>query len=276
MKKIILIIILLANAISQCYSYGSTSKVWIAHEDKVDSVLIGIDNNSTIGIDTLFGEKDIKDIPMDDFEIRVIQRDTVNYNCLIDPSNKTPIYSPNNFDTKIDYRPDPNGELWEIFHSINFNFEIITKSNKVPCNIYADFKMFYGYIFGGWALLDSNCDLIIYGFFGEQLLYTITDSQQYTLIVHIEFDIGVDGQNQTSDWNIYPVPAIDKIQISDFGVTNGNIEISDVIGNIVYSINVNGNEKLTISIDDYTPGVYFVRIYDKDKQTYSVRRFIKL
>lgn len=109
MKNLLLIISLLLiftlNGFSQ---FDATIKLYV--EDSIglkDSVWLGINNNSTLGIDSSLGEKNIFGTPFKDLDIRLIQRDSASFNCLypFGTGNSSPIFFPLNIDSKSDFRP---------------------------------------------------------------------------------------------------------------------------------------------------------------------------
>ena len=51
-------------------------------EGRRDTITFGLNSQSTIDIDIEFNEIDIYEIPIDTLDLRIIQRDSVEHNCL--------------------------------------------------------------------------------------------------------------------------------------------------------------------------------------------------
>lgn len=68
---------------------------------------------------------------------------------------------------------------------------------------------------------------------------------------------------------VYPNPAVDQITVTSPDRI-GNIVIINMIGQVVYSQAYTGHAAITLSVRDYVPGVYFVRVNGG-----SVAKFVK-
>lgn len=105
--------------------YGQKLKIQIQNTNgKIDSVLLGIDINASLGVDTQFGEKKL-DIQQDTSNfIFIAQRDSSNYHCLNSgfPDYLPIFYNGNNFDSKVNFRnsKSPNDLYFEMILSPKF------------------------------------------------------------------------------------------------------------------------------------------------------------
>ena len=114
-----------------------------------DTITFGLSDTTTLDIDTAFNEVDIYGTPLDSLDIRIIQRDTNNYECIGNylystPSN--PQYFTTNRDLKIDIRSN-----WAIYQNVSSyeavdnNFEIILHAHNYPITVKSNLQNFYGY-----------------------------------------------------------------------------------------------------------------------------------
>ena len=76
---------------------------------------------------------------------------------------------------------------------------------------------------------------------------------------------------KTDDWNVYPNPAIDFIQITGNNITW--VTIYDISGNLVAKVPANNETNIRLDINDLEAGLYFTKISGKEKN--MVSRFVK-
>lgn len=181
------------------YSQSVSLKLFV--EDAIglkDTIVFGINDTATLGIDTSFNEFNIFGTPFDSLDIRVIQRDSANFNCI----RETPFYSsppspnlyfPNNIDSKIDLRP------FGSFESVYNNFEFFIYATNYPVTVRADFSEIQFHFLEGWSsihLLNNNCDAIdykpIYYDPINDSLFILTDSSFNTLVANFQHEVGID------------------------------------------------------------------------------------
>lgn len=79
-------------------------------------------------------------------------------------------------------------------------------------------------------------------------------------------------ENGSNDISIHPNPAKESITISGL-LGNENIQVYDIVGKLVQSAKAK-ESTLTISIDNFTDGVYFIRVINPNG-TVSAHKFIK-
>ncbi|MBL0236596.1 MAG: hypothetical protein IPQ02_08320 [Saprospiraceae bacterium] len=93
-------------------------------EQKRDTVTFGFAHNCTVGLDQLYNEIDITNKPNDSMDLRIFQRNILNYNCLIDTSLNEIVFE-NSYQLKKDFRsinPKPKECYFEI-ENITDNFK---------------------------------------------------------------------------------------------------------------------------------------------------------
>ncbi|PLW92973.1 MAG: hypothetical protein C0592_08040 [Marinilabiliales bacterium] len=75
-------------------------------------------------------------------------------------------------------------------------------------------------------------------------------------------------ENSQIEWEIYPNPAYDYVNIILEGSSSASVEIINILGDVVLSRNSLRNGDNVITLSDLTPGMYMVRLYvDGDMST---------
>ena len=108
---------------------------------------------------------------------------------------------------------------------------------------------------------------------GNGTSYTITNVVA-NMTIHVEFaGDSIEIQQHQLDHSvlIYPNPASTQLKV-ELSAAFEQLEITNLLGQIVYTTNVNDNE-LTINVVDYRTGVYFIRF--SGKQGVATKRFVK-
>ncbi|MDA3818738.1 MAG: hypothetical protein PF486_15260, partial [Prolixibacteraceae bacterium] len=131
MKRFFLIaMLILCFSNHGLYAWGGSIKLFVQdHIGRKDSVIIGVNDHSTLGIDSTLGERNIIDLAFDSLDVRVIQRDSTNQICggsNYSSNNSPDLYYPANSDSKIDYRP------FSGYDPLYYNFEIFINAIEFP------------------------------------------------------------------------------------------------------------------------------------------------
>ncbi|MDD2550523.1 MAG: T9SS type A sorting domain-containing protein [Bacteroidales bacterium] len=273
MKKIIFTIIfcgVLTNFIkSQDFSLG----LFVTDsQNRKDSIQFGLNSSATMGEDIHLGEEDIYGQPWDSLDIRSIQRDIVEHNCLRESHFCYPpcanIYFDSNADFKIDFRP-----LWGTLGTTNMNFEILIKSLKPPIYITPEFSEIAWSIFEDWSaihLLDENCNTIetkpIQHFSDPNEILFISNDTLTTLVVEFQHEVSAE-LNKYKNIIVYPNPAKGEINvISEIPII---IRISDILGK---ELKVTCKKKMSIS--EFKNGLYLIHIYNQDGQFLKAEKIL--
>jgi len=75
----------------------------------------------------------------------------------------------------------------------------------------------------------------------------------------------INKNNNDYEISVYPNPAHDKIAINFSSIKINNVQIVDILGNIIYSKNINNNSELIIDKNNIVHGIYFLKLNSDDK-----------
>ncbi len=83
-----------------------------------------------------------------------------------------------------------------------------------------------------------------------------------------------DIEEETLSLNIYPNPTKDKLSL-DFSIDNfeGTIQIYDTTGKLIQMEKIQGDT--TLDLQQFSSGIYFIRVLDKTQKTIMTQKFIK-
>ena len=252
-------------------SYSQYCTIKLIAEDSnglKDSIVVGFDDNSTIGIDEEFGEYDIYNLEYNSLDMRVIHRDIVEHNCLTG-YNGDELYYNENIDSKIDIRP------WlPYFGTIYSNAEIIVYSLNYPVTIYGDFSNCSGDMLEGWSLLhllNDNCveieTISIYYSGAVDILFQLNSSFT-TMVAEFEHEVGI-ADNHIFSTQPFPNPTNGKISFEFKADNIQKLVIFDLLGrNVFEKIEVEQNE--TLDLTNFENGIYIIQ-FQTDKGIFSTK-----
>jgi len=103
--------------------------------------------------------------------------------------------------------------------------------------------------------------------------YTVTDPNGCSVTVTDTLAGSLGVSELELEFKLAPNPSMDYVKINFPHSMNADIVVLNQVGEIVLTGTVEGSEKV-LSIDRLSPGLYFLRISDKE-HNYSVKRFIK-
>lgn len=96
---------------------------------------------------------------------------------------------------------------------------------------------------------------------GEVVIRTIFDNNLTT---------GITESASTSGLSIYPNPADDVMTIGNISAGTSSVMITNVLGEMVYSVPVNGNQ-VSVNTTTFAPGVYFITLVSANGTNESVK-----
>lgn len=295
LKKYFILIITLLCFLplkSQSFSEPIVTLFFEDNAGRKDTITFGLSNSATVNIDTTFNEVNIFGTPLDSLDIRIIQRDTNNYECIGNylystPSN--PQYFTTNRDLKTDIRS--TASLYQNnYNSVNNHFEIILNAYDYPITVKADAQNYYGSPFViTFNVLYPNCveeydynQSIYYSNNLDNLLMNVVDSVVIndtaitSLIASIGLLIGINEFSKAApNWKIQPNPAQNNVTISGLSTFDGKIEVLNLLGEIVLTHEIHTVENITVPVQQLKNGIYLIRYFDNETKTYSTNKLIK-
>lgn len=231
-----------------------------------DSVTIGFNSSSTVGIDTALGEKDITGHPAGNLLFRVIQRDSQHFNCHYRHFSQSGGFEAfafsDNFDSKVNFRPDPL--IGSFDDSLNSIFELKVSSDSFPVKIGANLKELRISRYDSWSaiyLLDSNCVPVTQNHLASwrdnDSLVAVTDSSQ-TILIKFDIHIGIDEKKE--ELEIYPNPAVNVLNFNES--LAGRYLIYDLSGKVKMSGLLNAS---SLNIANLNDGGYYIELIQEER-----------
>lgn len=111
--------------------------------------------------------------------------------------------------------------------------------------------------------------------FGDEVIVTITSTVADSCFISSDLlfcPVGLDNISE-ANWNIYPNPANQNVNLDLAGLTQGTVEVSDLSGRVVYVLKLDGEQaKTTINTAAWANGIYQVRW--TSKQATATRRLV--
>jgi hypothetical protein len=280
MKRFFLIaMLILCFSNHGLYAWGGSIKLFVQdHIGRKDSVIIGVNDHSTLGIDSTLGERNIIDLAFDSLDVRVIQRDSTNQICggsNYSSNNSPDLYYPANSDSKIDYRP------FSGYDPLYYNFEIFINAIEFPITLIAEYSSTSGYpadLIADLFFLDSDCQIFKEDRTNPQkdTLAIVSNDSFTTLILDLNVEVGVkDHKKTSSSWKIFPNPTSSMLTISSENKMDGTFEIFDIKGKLLKNISVENENKINVNFQDMPRGIILINFLDRKTQLKTSKRIIK-
>jgi hypothetical protein len=277
MKQIFLIIFFFSSF--NCYSQDGFNIILIDGKGRTDTVLFGMNDNATSGIDVDFGEINIYGTAIDSIEIRSIQRKVDNHLCLNSSPYENygdPLYFPENVDLKRDFRK------FELFSPVNNNFEFTVNAIDYPLKIISDFTKWYPVgTWGIWiGILNQDCDIISSTYSDQNQVDTIfidPAKSVMCILVKFEHEVSIQETYEKYDFELITDPITNEyLFITNKANTNNSIiMIYSIIGNPVYSQKLNGNKRIEISKHNFKNGIYLLKFMDDNLHQETLKIIVK-
>ncbi len=248
-----------------------------------DSVIFGFRENSVIGMDSTL-ESNLYGTPFDDFDIRIVQRDS---NSLFDcPNNEELKYRyiyDKNFDSKINYRP------FDIDNHKSRSFEFLVNADYYDTLIISttngelgESSVLYssredtctdngpdGFLFAG-SFQQINLNYATAFLFDSISNFTVT----FNSVLSSNHEI-IENKNKI---DISPNPASTHITLKNNRSLHSHFKIFifDIHGKLVINKKIILSQKrINISLENLNQGLYFCHILDEEG-VIQTNRFIKI
>lgn len=246
-----------------------------------DTVWVGFHPEATLGIDTLFGEKDISNQPpFGNIDVRVIQRNMDNWICPYFNEMLFPASYNETFDSRINYRSPKNGEWTDgvfhvqvnavatalalIFDTDNLYSETIEKVilSRDSCDSFpgiVDSTIFVDAdSFGATAaILTPNVKFVTI-FFREEL-FTNTSKTFHPSSTLIAF----------------PNPFTHTLFIEEENLQKPNITAINTLGQSMPIDFFQNGTKIEINTTNWPPGAYFIQLWSNEGKLLKRGKAIK-
>ena len=280
MKRLFLIaMLILCFSNHGLYAWGGSIKLFVQDNiGRKDSVIIGVSDSSTLGIDSTLGEKNIFNLALDNLDIRVIQRDSTNQVCggrMYHRNNPQKLYYPTNSDSKIDFRP------FSGHNPLYYNFEIFINAIEFPITLIAEYSGTSGYpadLTADLFFMDNDCQTFKTDRTDprkDTLAYISNDSFT-TLFLDLNVEVGVkDFNHRSPSWKVFPNPTNSMLTISSENKMDGTFEIFNINGKSLKNLSVENETKISVNIQDLPRGVLLINYLDRKTKLETSKRLIK-
>ncbi len=248
----------------------------------IDEISFGKIGNATTGLDELLGEVDYSE-NMNKTGIYIVQRDSINHNCLIDYYTSDIIYFDTELISKQNYRPFEN--VKELFFEIivvnpdSFGiFQMNIDEGTLLLNEFVDYNQLH------YEQCDRDAVPFLVGDFDFQLNELVFTSEElftdssYLKHIVVKFKDNLVVSNTEiniidNNFLTYPNPTTDVLNITSNELNNSHTQIK--IFNLLGKEVLQSEYTNTIDVQYLESGSYFLHIFEKDDLK-SVTKFIKI
>ncbi len=286
MKKILFSLLLLVPLFS--YAQGVTI-IGTADNGKMDTVTFGFKSTATIGIDRALGEANIFGQPTKEVDMRVVQRDSLNFSCSYTFSSGFRLdtfrhFYPVTFDSKSNFRSRSDTSFTNRLFEVKFFSKNIKKISIYSWQEpnFPNLSAWEGpsfYLDTCLAEVTHNIALVNWGPSSSDPIRL----QGLTYFAHlfITFKTGAltSVNNDKKDLNIrlFPNPVSDRLTIDNLGISQiQEVRLFDVLGRQVLSEKTGFKEKIDIDVLSLQQGTYFASLFDKENRLVLSKMFVKI
>ncbi len=255
-----------------------------------DTVFFGYKTNATLGIDAALGEKDIFNQPLKEVDVRVVQRDSINFSCAytfafnsmrrFDTSRH---FFPIKFDSKSNFRNRSDTSFINRLFEIRFFTKNVKKLTMVAWqdnNIAPYIGQIDTFNFFIDSCLNKGPNLIQVSWNPNSTAPPVYTGSNYfsnfTLILPVRMLTSVNDNKAAANIRIFPNPVNDRLTIDNIGNAKiQEVRLFDILGRQVLSQKTNFSEKIEIDVSILPQGTYCVSLFDKENRLFSSKMVIK-
>lgn len=232
----------------------------------------------TLGMDAAYNEVNLYGQAYQSLDARIIQRDSLNHECIKIDHFSSPslgdLYFPTNLDSKIDFRPNA-GTLSRLYNS----FEIQITALHYPVTIYLGDQNIFGGVLFHFMLLDSNCYTTSTNYTDlsrtNDTLFILNNPSEHIIIANLDLIVSTDPiQATASNIELFPNPASQHLSVKGLEDFEGTITVLNSLGQPLIHRSFY-QEDIQLTIANLPNGVYFLRCYNKQTQQTNLHSFIK-
>ena len=233
----------------------------------------------TLGIDPTYGEVDLYGQAYQSLDARIIQRDSLNHECIQIDHHSFPslggLYFPTNLDSKIDFRSNAGS----ISRQSN-SFEIQIHALHYPVTVCLGDQNIFGGILFPLFLLDSNCYTTSSNYIDPSrmhgdTLFVLNAPSQNTIIANLDIIVSTDQvPATTSSLQLFPNPTNQHLSVKGLENAEGDIMVLNSLGQQLIQQSFY-QENIQLDLMDLPKGIYFLRCYNASTQETSLHQFVK-
>ena len=288
-NSIILILTILSPFIS--FAQGLTI-IATAENGKKDTVTFGYKTNATQGIDAALGEKDIFGQALNETDVRIVQRDSLNFSCAYTFLRRTSIlvdtfkhFFPVKFDSKSNFRSRSDTTLLNRLFEIRFFTKNVKKIVMIPWqdnNILSyngQMDSTFNF-FVDSCLNPGNNNVISISWNPNSSAPAIITGSSYFFNFIVVFPkrmlTSINDTKAASDIRIFPNPVTDRFIIDNIG--NGQIQqirLFDVLGRQVHAQKADFDERIEVDVSHLQQGTYCLSLFDKENRLVISKMIVK-
>ena len=286
-NSIILILTILSPFIS--FAQGLTI-IATAENGKKDTVTFGYKSNATQGIDAALGEKDIFGQPLKETDVRIVQRDSLNFACAYTFLRRTSIlvdtfkhFFPVKFDSKSNFRSRSDTTLLNRLFEIRFFTKNVKKivmlpwqdNNVLPYNGQMDstFNFFVDSCLNPVNVVTIRWDANS----PEPPIFTGSSYFfNFTIVFPKRMLTSINDTKAASDIRIFPNPVADRFIIDNIGTGQiQKIRLFDVLGRQVHAQKADFGERIEVDVSHLQQGTYCLSLFDKENHLVVSKMLVK-
>ncbi len=279
MKKFIPLL-LINIAFSLQYSFCQELRIVAISEtfNTTDTIVVGLREDATLGIDPELGEEDISDQPpFGSLDLRVLQRDSSNFVCFFsNEGDNTSLFFEDSFDSKVNFHPNTsNSPLNGLFQvQVNTNDQFITYQFQSDRELSSLFE--YVIIsFDSCLVVDIDNLPPFFGSPGN--LFVLNGVSIKNIIVKFKGETTTASQEVLikKGIKIYPNPFDDLLVLENSNKEEGLVEIFDIMGRKIQTERLRNIAHLEMNTSLWQPGIYFIRALDEFNNPVGLKKMVK-
>jgi len=279
MKKFIPLL-LINIAFSLQYSFCQELRIVAISEtfNTTDTIVVGLREDATLGIDPELGEEDISDQPpFGSLDLRVLQRDSSNFVCFFsNEGDNTSLFFEDSFDSKVNFHPNTsNSPLNGLFQvQVNTNDQFITYQFQSDRELSSLFE--YVIIsFDSCLVVDIDNLPPFFGSPGN--LFVLNGVSIKNIIVKFKGETTTASQEVLikKGIKIYPNPFDDLLVLENSNKEEGLVEIFDIMGRKIQTERLRNIAHLEMNTSLWQPGFYFIRALDEFNNPVGLKKMVK-
>jgi hypothetical protein len=262
--------------------------VAVSNNNRVDSVTLGFVENASIGIDTGLGEANIFNQPAQTFDMRVIQRDSINFSCTytfwLNANNTYDTlkhFFPVKFDSKMNFRSKRDTSFINRLFEIKFFSKNIKRLFVYPLNPnqfldYSTPNLFRYYLD---SCLGKPQPITYVWNPSNPTIYSdeIASTPISNIVILFPKGFLLDSKETINTKpRVYPNPASDVLTIDNIEVGKVKaLRLFDILGREVLNQKVEGSESVQLNVSQLSRGTYLLTLYNDALQPIFTKTVIK-